>query len=573
MNKFKLKVLDLLEAVEKVPFAASKVSSSQCVWKNKFFKDIDVEAAAYIVKDSNEFFSEIECDQSSSTYLSAERYGGYGVGTNGGGGRCGNVNGVQMKGVGVTPCVGVGEDLYCSSGMYPLYEAITEAVNYEIYSAVLPVGLVDIYGINYIGRSTHFVTAEENSIKQSGETKLAILVREECVRLGHFLAARNFKPLARYESDIFNDTSRTRKTSKLLRNLLGGDEQFVRLLIEFFEKSAKQFAFASIHRISHGALTASNLSLDGRWLDLTNLTFVPCGLDYRAGSANPSFLQEYKALIDIAVEFLDTYCKFNNVDINIKPLALFYIEEFKKNQSLYIAELFGLDLSIDDSNFDIYYPSLLCISECYLNIVRKNQDYISGVPKMLDLVEGDELNFIISHYRSLLNEPSSTESSKISFCYILSKSIANFEIGECCLKSYCTFLSIKALKKFVYLPFFYIGRVYLSSRAVVNDHNDFNIHIIEKYIDTYGEFSQWVFGKSDSKTSTFIFKTLKLRIVYDYQENLYLYHKDDFVSKYSSLDDVVKILIAEPEEIFNINFFCFKAHILNLMNKLKLILE
>jgi hypothetical protein len=212
-------VFRLNECIETIPFIGKKIINSDCVWFNCLqLKDseFDVneqkkyfESLMYAV-DFNEFFSEVAVDDKKVISLFAEQYGGVGIGSNGGGARCGNIDNYQIKGIGVTPVLGLTDNLYNSNGMFPLYEAITEAINYEIYNTILPIGTVHYYGVVHIGSSPYFVTAENRDKKQIGVTQIAIGIREKCTRLGHFLAAGYYKPHPAYKDVVKADTARVR---------------------------------------------------------------------------------------------------------------------------------------------------------------------------------------------------------------------------------------------------------------------------------------------------------------------------------------------------------------------------
>src|SRR5512138_1227895 len=63
------------------------------------------EQFSYVVPNAK-CFDALSFSNSESRHMTAERYGGLGVGENGGAGRCGNFGAYQVKGVGPTPLVG-----------------------------------------------------------------------------------------------------------------------------------------------------------------------------------------------------------------------------------------------------------------------------------------------------------------------------------------------------------------------------------------------------------------------------------------------------------------------------------
>lgn len=85
-----------------VPFAASYVPSAKVVFSRKKISSRRqkqlLNAYAYLVK------STIQVEKPKIFY--AERYGGSGILHNGGGGRCGIGDQLQVKGIGPTPLIG-----------------------------------------------------------------------------------------------------------------------------------------------------------------------------------------------------------------------------------------------------------------------------------------------------------------------------------------------------------------------------------------------------------------------------------------------------------------------------------
>ena len=79
------------------------------------------------VSEANQRFGDAELDRSERRTYLAERYGGTGVGFNGGGGRVGNFGRFQSKGVGPNPLVGGGSTWH-AYGSLNLTDAAYEAI-------------------------------------------------------------------------------------------------------------------------------------------------------------------------------------------------------------------------------------------------------------------------------------------------------------------------------------------------------------------------------------------------------------------------------------------------------------
>lgn len=198
----------------------------------------------------------------------AERYGGDGILGNGGGGRCGFDGVWQLKGLGPNQLVGKDSDAAHGDGNLCLTTAVYETLWSEIIACVLPFGSIRTVAILDTGR--------EYEITGKAATR-GLLVREPAVRPAHFIRAVYFKQkvlnklgedarrvkLAIARLADFLPVSATPSTIKNQRDRLESG------LIELAGRYAEQFAAARAKHIAHFNVSASNLSLDGAWLDLS----------------------------------------------------------------------------------------------------------------------------------------------------------------------------------------------------------------------------------------------------------------------------------------------------------------
>lgn len=92
-------------------FLATRMLDGKVVWINpEWASDESLPADADVFEvfrsrfacmiPNSELFSSLRFDQSAPVELLAERYGGCGIGYNGGGVRCGNLGKYQIKGIG-----------------------------------------------------------------------------------------------------------------------------------------------------------------------------------------------------------------------------------------------------------------------------------------------------------------------------------------------------------------------------------------------------------------------------------------------------------------------------------------
>jgi hypothetical protein len=443
--------------------------------------------------------------------FSYEQYGGEGVGTNGGGARIGSFKNYQFKGIGVTPVVGETNNLYNSNGMYPLYEAVVESVCSQVYQHILPLGTVRYHAILDNGVSDHFYTAEEPDKKQMGDMPLAIGVREIARRPAHYLRAGHYKPHPKYRLQVPSDVYRTRKINQSLRTELGGDNAYIQHIGRFLAGCANQFAFAKLFRISHGAVTPSNLSMDGCWLDLTNTTFVPGGDNYYAGNPDMLFLEEPGKIARFVEEMLYTYGKYNEVELNIAPLLQYYFEQFDAYFCHYIPELVGL-------------PANTCAAESTLPARRSmavwyNQHLRQAMPKggvprqekandptvlLIESLLAQIFTSCQDEHQSVPLEPVEAATGLMLHAY---QSFQQLPLGH-----FVTFTAIRALRKLYFAPLFYIGRLYTESRALVEKQSKADI---QAFIDAYDTTAAWLFDKKETEEKVMVFESPQMSVHYN----------------------------------------------------------
>lgn len=213
--------------------------------------------------------------------FSAERYGGGGIGTNGGAGRCGTLERFQIKGIGRTPLIGRGvaeTDFWHSHGGISVIDAIQEAIWGEVFTQALPYGATRIAAI--IATGTKCWYEGPGGIRSTAPR--ALVVREAVVRPAHFMRAPYFRSEAGL--DLKSDVARVRESLSILPALLPADgvsspssltERLLSGLLEATSRMAHQCASAQSRKLMHGALYASNIALDGRWLDFGTATLLP----------------------------------------------------------------------------------------------------------------------------------------------------------------------------------------------------------------------------------------------------------------------------------------------------------
>lgn len=276
-------LIDLLPHTSFVQFQAWRARNSTICWANNRIEKLPAlsDYAVFIPLSSD---SPDVITEDKKLFL-AERYGGVGLGRNGGGVRCGYDGHFQIKGIGQNPLVGSHDNYFHSYGGAAISEAVLEALWGEVCEVALPFGGVRALGILKTG------TQVPVKFPRSGKSKVtdrALIVREAALRPAHFLRAVFF---ATTQFPSSTDTSRVRNAIQQLDSALAmlyGDRHDlteitsassrVRLiesgLLEFCRRAAQQIAAARARRIMHGSLTSSNFAFSGQWLDFGSISAV-----------------------------------------------------------------------------------------------------------------------------------------------------------------------------------------------------------------------------------------------------------------------------------------------------------
>jgi hypothetical protein len=232
----------------------------------------------------------------------ADRYGGIGTGRNGGGARCAVDGDWQIKGIGLNPLAGVDNDgQFPRPGTAALAECVLEMLWSEIFHHALPYGSTRVRAVIATG-----VPGSPDA--PPAAQVLGLSVREAAWRPAHFQRAVQFRPAAGLAGAIPRDADRVRAAIVRLPSLLsalGGTagavlagmtprERLATGLADMTRRFAEQMAAAATKRLMHGTLTASNICLDGRWIDFSTASALP---GYAARITRfPNVLEEYGAL-------------------------------------------------------------------------------------------------------------------------------------------------------------------------------------------------------------------------------------------------------------------------------------
>jgi len=197
----------------------------------------------------------------------ADRYGGFGIGTNGGSGRSTFLNGYYVKGVGGTPLIGFDAELNHASGGAYLEECVRETIFSEITAEEFPFGAVPTLAIIDTGMVHYWPVGGDVPCERR-----ALLIRPPFLRLAHLERAASFRSSqpGAAEADV-------KRTLHMQRVLLEhhGITGLRQILGRFFANWAEQLAFGFVHRLAHGGETSSNICLNGSLLDFGASSALP----------------------------------------------------------------------------------------------------------------------------------------------------------------------------------------------------------------------------------------------------------------------------------------------------------
>lgn len=316
---------------------------------NDLFHQSVLDTFGYIVPVTEDDHTLV--DETQKEFL-AERYGGVGILSNGGGGRCGLLGPFQLKGIGPTPVVGDGVNYWYGHGGLALQDALTELVYGHAACSALPytssrvLAVIDTGGF-ILRRSfkNHVNDSEDEQIL----VRRGLMLRESRVRPAHFARAFYFKPSPQVKKSYPHDFERVKEAIPFLPQIVGNldftlnkTQQYISAIEQVSSRAAIQLAYSKVRRFMHGSLTLSNFLIDGGWIDFGSVTVVPAYEQLITASLQPPFWDEYnlfrKSIADMCFyvgKFQpesrivsgmanDIFQRF--VEIYLKQLRLLYVE-------------------------------------------------------------------------------------------------------------------------------------------------------------------------------------------------------------------------------------------------------
>lgn len=561
-----------------IGFLVTRFAPSNAVWVAKnFYPIIDEDAYScfenqfsYAISN-NECFENFKFDECDNRIYQAEPYGGIGVGDNGGGVRCGNFNGFQVKGVGKNPLVGGEKEKWHSYGGLHAKDAIYELIYAQVLDKLLPLGAAKIHGVILTTENGAYKTYTDTDGKFAKDWG-ALLVREICLRPGHFIRSPRYKPNMNSSIRISPDVVRVKSINKIFREKFNSTNDLIMYLGRFLQNCANQFAFTRVARIMHTGICPSNLCFDGRWIDLTNSSFIGGGENL---GGTPPFYDEPFAVIDILREFTETFSKYNGIDLNITPLISYYSEQLSSYFNYHSTFLFAIEYSqLEESIINNEYKILveqvgLIINSGKLVINQwpekiKSSDPVIALIKGLFLslcneVESNKQFYLISHIKNI-NRHTTIE----SFKRVMHSVYCNAENQNTPYVNFISAAAIAALKRAIFPEYFYKIRIDKQIELTLSQNP---IEGSRKLIEDSIAIGEWVFSSS-KENCIYLYKSDCISIFFNKEDGVYCFLEADKYATENFIDVACLIVKIEStdEHLFSIQNYSFKSHILNILS-------
>ena len=320
---------------------------------------------------------QLQIDNSHTKSVYAEHYGGDGIGRNGGGVRCANDGNVLLKGIGTNHLVGKDTKFSHANGSLALLDAVTETIYSEVLLELLPVGTVRCLGILVTGADKAYCPF--SSANADDTTVGAILVREKCFRPAHLMRSAFIPHIGLDQGNKFAEFNRLKRLFTSIQPEFASQGGFVKVINQYLYKQADQFAFARIARIFHGAVSSSNVAIDGKWLDLNTASFVEPGVNFAMSESSTPLAEEHKFILQIYNELAYTYAKNIGRPINFSEIKTKYIKHYKAQQRYHSPWVLGLSRKATQSAADPEATEILCSS--FATLLETGPDIVTPVRK------------------------------------------------------------------------------------------------------------------------------------------------------------------------------------------------
>ena len=561
-----------------VPCEVKNMPTEGLVWADSAFIAAQSSDAAVVDKrqkitddwsigiDGSPCFEGVDFIGGTEQKVFGERYGGFGTAKNGGGVRCVNRGDVQAKGIGVNPLIGRDAlEGYCT-GSLNLLEGVTETVFSRVLNRVFPLGAAKIYGLIATGpKMSTYKNADVEKFANGVDCWGAILLREACVRPAHFFRTIDYQRHPNYKHQLMSDVARVRRVNREFRKSCGDDKGFLGVLGQFIKNHANQFAFARVARFAHGAATASNLTLDGRWLDLPISSFLPGNRNYRLSLNQLPFFSEHKVLDPTIVELAYTYGKYNEVHIDPNPL----IEYYHRLYRYYLHRHCGWVLGVSSDAWPKPGQSAGAddFVEILLDMLDDNKRMIWNSPYVLESYDpvSQLLTYLFSEGGQLY--PVDTVLPKRIQAMLDERLPANkglelvssFFLGSANAAAETVATAIRALKRTLLSSLFYSGRVRSHLESLIDAED---ISVYEEFIERCDRQADWIF--EDDGNLVYLYRSSDACLAWSVNEAMFVVASSDGVLQKCS--SASQWLQSKPKHIFCVDGYDFFPVVLKILS-------
>lgn len=547
-------------------FTAHKIKKAEVLWAdydaypNRDPDSIDgyheriLKENAYAIKDTA-CFSGIDFDLDDAIELTAERYGGEGTGANGGGGRCGNTARYQLKGVGSNCMVGDHDDLVHKYGGLDAPLAIIETIYTNLVSSILPLGAVKIRGLILTGGKTAFYHHPNNVCWG------VIMMRDHCVRPAHFMRGPGFRPQAEYRQKFIGDVGRVRNINKNLSAHFKDHNRFIQFLGNYLHCCAKQFGFARAARIMHGTLTPSNITVDGKWLDLPLSSMLAGGVNYCLTS---EFYAESHTPLKYALELLHNYGKYNGAVFSPDPLVNYYNKTLDGYFRHYVGFVVGLRLRTVEvcdqepwkqvanavnqvihagKNIETRWPTrnekdpvFALIAGLFISLrdAREAAPYFRHAN-----ISDSESIFFSNNFARIIGQAFEVEKETKDD---MNLSVEGFLIGS----------ALAAFKRTYLATVFYISEIEKTVWGLCKEKTPYEIAPL---VESYKNLASWIFEDADEEVS--LFRSQRVAMDFNMCSRTYTLISDGKTFQYESYKRLFQAICAIDPEAITVNGFSF----------------
>ena len=335
----------------------------------------------------------------------ADRYGGTGIGNNGGSGRAVVINGYHVKGIGKTPLVSsLPEDIFSTGEAY-LEECVRETIFSELVSLEFPHSSIPTLAI-----IDTRISQISNTTKGQIFKRRTLLVRPSFIRPAHFERATGF-----VNGNAKVGEQDQRRVSRFFSNSISifGHVELQNSYQNLWPNWSRQLAYSFVNRLLHGSNTTSNISLDGRLVDFGAMSSTPSWANTAINLQRQPFSRQFN-YISSAINSLSYYFG-RHLDKNIghkssiEKTKINAFHEYKKSIAFEVLTLFGVDSRSAAEATASGFESIFAICS---SLIQKFQaqhfDLIdvrtTNIPWDIHLVWSDDIPAHLRPMRNLLND-------------------------------------------------------------------------------------------------------------------------------------------------------------------------